>query len=178
MDKMSIYAKFVKEILSRKIRLRDDENVVLAKKCSSIIQRKLPPKLIDPGRFIIMCSIWPVKVNQALCDLGERINLMSLSLMRRLCYRDPKSNHITLTLADRFVTYPFIILEDMIVKVHNLAFITDFVILDILEDAETLLILWRLFMATGRGLIDVELGELSLRFKKLKVVLNVLESIN
>lgn len=55
---MSVYAKFMKELLSRKLELKHDENITLAEDCSSIIQRKLPPKLTDPSGFTIPCSIW------------------------------------------------------------------------------------------------------------------------
>ncbi|XP_058764328.1 uncharacterized protein LOC131637776 [Vicia villosa] len=105
MDQMSVYAKFMKELLSEKRRLRDDENVVLAEECSAIIQRNVPPKLTNPGRFTILCSIGHVKVGQALCNLGARINLMALSITRMLGCGKPKCNHMTLTLADRSVTY-------------------------------------------------------------------------
>lgn len=70
LDQIYVYAKFMNELLSGKGRLKDDENVVLEEKCNAIIQRKLPPKRIDPIRFTIPCSIGPVKVDHTLCDLG------------------------------------------------------------------------------------------------------------
>lgn len=73
---------------------------------------------------------------------------------------------MTLTLADRSVTYPYEVLIDVLVKVDNLLFPAIFVILDMLEDAETPLLLGIRFLATGRALIDVEKGELILRFNK------------
>lgn len=146
MDQMPIYAKFMKELLYQKQHLRDDKNVVLAEECSEISQRKVPPKLIDHSRFTISCSIRPVKVNQALCDLEASINLMQLSMMKRLRCGYSKSTHMTLTLADHSVTYPCGILEDVLVEVDDLVFSADFVILDILEDAKTPLILGRPFL--------------------------------
>lgn len=72
--------------------------------------------------------------------------------------------------------YPYGILEDVSIKVDKLVFPTDFVTLDMTEDTETTLILRRLFLEIGRGLIGVELWELALRFNKEEVVFNVFEA--
>lgn len=95
-----MYDKFINELLSGKRRLRDGENFFLAEECGDTIQRKPPPKLTDPGRFIIPYSIGPVKVNQSLCDLKAIINMTPLSMMRRLGCGEPKFTHMTLTLSD------------------------------------------------------------------------------
>lgn len=66
-------------------------------------------------------------------------------------------------------------MEDLLVKVDGFSFPTDLVILDMPEDTETPLILGRPFLETGMPLIDVELGNLALRFKKEQVFFNVFE---
>lgn len=68
LEQMAVYAKFMKELLNGKHKLNGDENIALAEEYSDIIQWKLPPKLIDPGRFIIPCSIGSLKICQKLCD--------------------------------------------------------------------------------------------------------------
>ncbi|MCI05514.1 hypothetical protein A2U01_0026567, partial [Trifolium medium] len=136
LEQMTVYAKFMKDLLSRKRKLRDDENIALSKECSAILQRKLPPKLKDPGSFTIPCSIGDLKTGRALCDLGASINLMPLSMMKKLNCGEPKPTKMTLTLADRSITYPYGVLEDVFVKVNNLLFPADFVILDMDEDSE------------------------------------------
>jgi len=68
-------------------------------------------------------------------------------------------------------------LEDVLVKVNDLLFPADFVILDMEEDDETPLLLGRPFLATGRALIDVEMGELILRFQNEQVVFNIFEAM-
>lgn len=103
-EQMLVYAKFMKELLNSKCKLKDDENVALAEECNAIIQHKLPPKLTDPGRFTIPFSIGSLKFGQTLCDLGASINLMSLSMMRKLNCGEPKPTKMNLTLADRSVT--------------------------------------------------------------------------
>ena len=71
LEQMPSYVKFVKDILSRKIRLSEFEIVNLTEECSAILQRKLPHKLKDPGSFTIPCKIGNSIFERALCDLGE-----------------------------------------------------------------------------------------------------------
>ncbi|XP_052182034.1 uncharacterized protein LOC127794819 [Diospyros lotus] len=54
---MPSYVKFMKEILSNKRKLEKHETVNLTEECSTILQKKLPPKLKDPGSFSIPCTI-------------------------------------------------------------------------------------------------------------------------
>ena len=56
LENMPSYAKFLKEILARKRKIEDFETVALTEECSAIIQRKLPPKLKDPGSFTVPCA--------------------------------------------------------------------------------------------------------------------------
>ena len=78
---MPSYAKFLKEILGNKRKLKDYETVRLNEECSAIIQMKLPPKLKDLESFTIPCSIGSCSFNKVLCDLGASINLMPLSIL-------------------------------------------------------------------------------------------------
>ena len=52
--------------------------------CSAIIQKSLPEKMQDPGSFTIPCEIRQVDMGKALCDSGSNINLMPLSVAKRL----------------------------------------------------------------------------------------------
>ena len=67
--------------------------------------------------------------------------------------------------------------EDLLVKVGPFIFPADFVILDMEEDKNLPLILGRPFLTTGRALIDVEAGELIMRFQNQHIVFNVFESM-
>jgi len=49
-----------------------------------IIQDKLPFKLKDPESFTIPCVIGSEIIEEAMCDLGENVSLMPLSLCERL----------------------------------------------------------------------------------------------
>ena len=131
---MPSYVKFLKEILGNKRKLEDYETVRLNEECSAIIQRKLPPKLKDPGSFTIPCSIGGCTFNKVLCDLGASINLMHLSILQKLGLDEPKPTNVSLQLDDRSITYPRGILEDVWVKVDKFIFSVDFIILDMEED--------------------------------------------
>lgn len=163
---MHVYAKFMKDLLNGRHKLKYGENISLAKECSAIIHRKLPPKLIDPNTFTILCTISSLKIGQALCDLGARINLMPISMMKNLNFGEPEPTKMTLTLDDRSITYPYGVLEDVMVRVDGLLFPIDFVIFDMPEDVETPLLLRIPFLVTWITLIDVERGKLIIKFNK------------
>nr|XP_027060713.1 uncharacterized protein LOC113687258 [Coffea arabica] len=78
------YAKFLKEIMTRKRKLEDCETIALTEECSAIIQNKLPPKLKDPGSFSIPCTIGSVDFSKALYDLGASVSLIPLTVARQL----------------------------------------------------------------------------------------------
>ncbi|XP_060961868.1 uncharacterized protein LOC133032066 [Cannabis sativa] len=170
---MPRYVKFMKEILSKKRKMEDYETVALTEECSAILQKKLPPKLKDPGSFNIPCSIGGSVETKALCDLGASINLMPLSVFKRLGLGKAKPTTVTLQLADRSLTHPRGIIEDVLVKVGKFIFPADFLILDMEEDSTIPIILGRPFLATGRALIDVQKGELKLRVQDEEVNFNV-----
>ncbi|KAJ9535713.1 hypothetical protein OSB04_un001134 [Centaurea solstitialis] len=160
---MPSYAKFMKDIISNKRKIEEQATVALTEECSAIIQNKLPQKLKDPGSFTIPVQIANSDFGRALCDLGASINLMPLTLFRKLGLGEVQSTNITLQLADRTIKYPYGVIEDVIVKVDRFYFPVDFVVLDMEEDQHIPLILGRPFLATGRALIDVEGGKLTLR---------------
>ena len=152
---MSGYVKFMKDILSKKMKLGDYETVAFSEECSAILQKKLPPKLKDPSSFTIPCAIENLVFKKSLCDLGVRINLMPWSIFKKLKLGEACSTTITLELADRSLTRPRGIIEDVLVKVDKFIFPTDFIIIDMEEDKEVPIILGRPFFATRRVLINV-----------------------
>ncbi|KAL5565150.1 hypothetical protein UlMin_028314 [Ulmus minor] len=174
---MPKYAKFLKEVLSNKRRLEGNEKVMLTEECSAILQRKLPQKLKDPGSFTIPCTIGDFEFDKVLCDLGASINLMPLSIFRKLGLGEVKPTTVTLQLADRSIKHPRGIIEDVLVKVDKFIFPADFIVLDMEEDREVPLILGRPFLATGRTLIDVHQGKLILRVQDEQVTFNVFEAM-
>ena len=76
LEKMPGYVKFMKDVMSKKRKLGDYEIIALSEECTTILQKKLPPKLRDPGSFTIPSAIGNAVFERALCDLGASINLM------------------------------------------------------------------------------------------------------
>ncbi|KAJ9170746.1 hypothetical protein P3X46_018829 [Hevea brasiliensis] len=173
LSQMPSYAKFLKEILSNKRKLEDHETVALTEECSAILQRKLPPKLKDPGSFSIPCHIGESCSTKALCDLGASVSLMPLSIYEKLNMGDLKSTHISLQLGDRSIKYPEGILENVPLKVGKFYIPVDFVILDMEEDSNIPIILGRPFLATAGALIDVKGEKLTLRVGEEQLVFNI-----
>ncbi|MCI35561.1 hypothetical protein A2U01_0056782, partial [Trifolium medium] len=123
----------------------------------------------------IPCSIGNLHVRRALCDLGSSINLMPLSMMKCIPGAVAKPTKMQLSLADRSITYPHGILQDVLVRCAEFVFPADFVTLDMEEDADVPLLLERPLLATGRALIDVEMGELMFRLDDEQVCFKVFE---
>ena len=94
-NQMPNYAKFLKEILSKKMKIAEERIVNLTATCSAVIQQKLLEKMKDPGSFTIPCSIGNYEFKKALCYSGASINLMPLSVVQRLSLGVlTPSNHI------------------------------------------------------------------------------------
>ncbi|XP_070003386.1 uncharacterized protein [Nicotiana sylvestris] len=79
-SQMTTYAKFLKDILTKKRKIEETSVVKLIEHCSAILQNKLPQKCEDPGSFTISCSLGTLKFDKSLCDSGASINLMPLSI--------------------------------------------------------------------------------------------------
>ena len=74
-NQMPNYAKFMKEILSKKKKNAEEGVVNLTATCSAVIQRSLPTKMKDPGSFTIPCSIGKYEFKKALCDYRSQQQL-------------------------------------------------------------------------------------------------------
>ncbi|XP_050908239.1 uncharacterized protein LOC127121850 [Lathyrus oleraceus] len=158
---MLLYAKFLKEILSNKKKLEDDETVTLNAECSAIIQNNMPHKLKGPGSFSIPYVIGKFVIDKALCDLGASVSLMPLSICGRVKLGELRPKIIYLQLADRSVKYPIGRLENIPVQVDQFFVPTDFIIMDIKEDSNIPIILGRPFLATVGAIIDVKQGKMT-----------------
>ena len=153
----------MKEILSRKRNIDEEGIVSLIATCSTVIQNSILVKMQDPGSFTIPCEIRHADVGKALCDSGASINLMPLSVAKRLSLGELTPTTMTLQMANRTLAHPEGILEGVLIKVGKFIFPVDFVVIDIKEDKQVPLLLGRPFLATGAALIDVKKGELTLR---------------
>ena len=173
------YAKFLKELCTNKRRIKEHEIVALSEEVSAVLQRKLPPKLKDPGSFTIPCTIGTTRFERVLLDLGASINLMPYSVYKTLNLGELKETKVTIQLADRSLKYPRGLLEDILVSVDGLILPVDFFVLD-MEDApmpiSLPLILGRPFMCTARTKIDVFEGALTMTVLGETVSFNISEA--
>nr|GFA57727.1 reverse transcriptase domain-containing protein [Tanacetum cinerariifolium] len=87
-------------LLSNKEKLQELANTPLNENCSAVILKKLPEKLGDPGKFLIPCGFSELKC-KALADLGASINLIPLSVWKKLGLPDLIPTQMTLELANR-----------------------------------------------------------------------------
>nr|GEU92040.1 reverse transcriptase domain-containing protein [Tanacetum cinerariifolium] len=109
----------------------------------------------------------------ALADLGASINLMPFSVWKRLPLPDLTPTCMTLELADRSISRPVGVAEDVYVKVGSFHFSADFIVVDFDAAPRVPLILGRSFLKTERALIDVFDGELTLRVGKEAITFNL-----
>ncbi|GJV64498.1 reverse transcriptase domain-containing protein [Tanacetum coccineum] len=109
----------------------------------------------------------------ALADLGASINLMPLSVFEKLNRQGLTKTRMVLELADRSISTPTGIAEDVFVKVGTFYFPADFVVVDYDADPRVPLILGRPFLRTARALIDVHGEEMTLRHDDQSVTFKV-----
>ncbi|GKB46296.1 reverse transcriptase domain-containing protein, partial [Tanacetum coccineum] len=166
------YQKMLKSPLSNKEKLIELENTPVSKNCSTVILKKLPEKLGDPGKFLIPCGFNELKC-KALADLGASINLMPLSVWKELGLPKLIPTQMTRELANRDICTPKGIARDVFVPVGKFTFPADFVIVDYESDPHVPLILGRPFLRTTHALIDVHGEEMILCDGNERLILNM-----
>ena len=110
-------------------------------------------------------------------DLGASINLIPLSMLKKIGEIEVRPTGMTLQLADRSIKHLYIVVEDLLVKVDKFLFPVDFVVMDIEEDVDVPLILGRPFMKTAKVIIDVDKGKLKVCVENEEVSFNVFEAM-
>ncbi|GJU05453.1 reverse transcriptase domain-containing protein [Tanacetum coccineum] len=160
---MSKFAPMFKKMLNNKDKLIELTKTPLNENGSAIVLKKLLEKLGDPGRFLIPCDFSEFDNCLALAYLGASITLMPLSIWKKLGLPGLNDTKMVLELADRTISKPTGVAENVFVKVGKFYFPTDFVVLDFIADPRVPLILGRPFLKTARALIDVYEGEIILR---------------
>nr|GEZ41044.1 reverse transcriptase domain-containing protein [Tanacetum cinerariifolium] len=176
MDALILMPKFAstqKALIGNKEKLSEMTRTPMNEHCSAVILDKLPRNLGDPGKFLIPCEFPGMDECLALADLGASINLMPLFVWEGLSLLELTPTCMTLELADRSVSRPIGIAKDVSVKVGVFYFPADFVVVDFELDSRVSLILWRCFLKTGRALIDVHKGELTLRIENESITYNL-----
>nr|GEZ39651.1 reverse transcriptase domain-containing protein [Tanacetum cinerariifolium] len=174
---MPKFASTLKALIGNKEKLSETARTSMNEHCSMVILNKLPRKLGDPDKFLIPCEFQGIDECLALADLGATINLMPLSMWEGLSLSELTPTCITLELVDRSVSKPIGIAKDVSVKVGVFHFPADFVVVDFEPDPRVSLILRRCFLKTGRALIDLYKGELTLRIGNEAITYNLDQTV-
>nr|GEY56075.1 reverse transcriptase domain-containing protein [Tanacetum cinerariifolium] len=114
---MPKFAPMFKKLLNNKDKLIDLTKTPLNENCSAVVLKKLPEKLGDPGPFLIPCDFLEFNNCLALADLGASINLMPLSIWKKLRLPTLNNTKMVLKLADRTISKPTGVAENVFVKV-------------------------------------------------------------
>nr|GEU54124.1 reverse transcriptase domain-containing protein [Tanacetum cinerariifolium] len=139
-----------------------------------VVQSESPILLLSQLILLSIILLFLQKVEcLALADLGASINLMPLFVWNKLSLPDFSLTCMTLELADHSISHLVRVAEDVYVKVGTFHFQVDFVVVDFDADPRVPLILGRSFFKTGRALIDVFEGELTLRVGKEAITFNL-----
>nr|GEV49455.1 reverse transcriptase domain-containing protein [Tanacetum cinerariifolium] len=144
----------IKTLLTNKDKLFELARPPLNDHCLAVLLKKFPEKLGDPCKFLIPCDFSRMDECLDLADLGASINLMPLSVWNKLSIPELSPTCMTLELADRSISHPVGVAEDVFVKVGTFHFPADFVVVDFDADPRVPLILKRSFLKTERALID------------------------
>ncbi|GKE93425.1 reverse transcriptase domain-containing protein, partial [Tanacetum coccineum] len=154
---MPRFAPTIKDLLMNKEKLLELMKIPLNENCSAMLLKMLP------GNEDMLCldRSWCKHKSNAPFNL-ERLSLPELSLTR-----------MTLELADRSITYPKGLAEDVYVKLGKFYFPANFIVVDFEADPQVPLILGRSFLKTGRTLIDVYEGEITLCVDNAVVTFNL-----
>nr|GEZ38385.1 reverse transcriptase domain-containing protein [Tanacetum cinerariifolium] len=122
---MTKFAPMFKKLLNNKDKLIELTKKPLNENCSAVVLKKLPEKLGDPGRFLIPCDFTGLDNCLALADLGASINLMPFSIWKKLRLPTLNDTKMVLELADRTISKPTGVAENVFVKVEVLGFTDD-----------------------------------------------------
>ena len=175
-----MYAKFLKELCTKRKRISNKEVVRVSENVSAILQRKLPTKCKDPGSFTIPCVIGNTRFKHAMLDFGASINVMPYSVYASMNLGELKHDEVIIQLADRSNAYPKGVLEDVLVQVDHLIFLADFYVLemeDLAHSPPLPLLLGRPFMKITQTKINVAKGALTMEFCGGMIKFNVSESV-
>ncbi|GJV46217.1 reverse transcriptase domain-containing protein [Tanacetum coccineum] len=146
---MPKFASMFKSLLNNKEKLFDLDKTPVNENCLAVILKKLPEKLGDPDKFLIPCDFQGMVECSALADLGASINLMPLSVWKQISLPKLTSTRMTHELADRSITRPKGVAEDVFVKVGKFYYPANFVVVDYDANPRVPLILKRPFLRTA-----------------------------
>ncbi|GJX20238.1 zinc knuckle CX2CX4HX4C containing protein [Tanacetum coccineum] len=138
------YVKPMKDLVANKPKTKEDEEI------------RMNPRRLD--------------FNNALADLRASINIMPLSMNKRLGMGKLEPINMVIEMADNTKCTPKGIIENLLVKINKFIFLVDFVILDMVKDFRMAIILGRPFLATTHAKVDIFRKSISLEVGNEKVI--------
>ncbi|XP_050895475.1 uncharacterized protein LOC127102101 [Lathyrus oleraceus] len=117
----------------------------------------------DRGVVTIPCTNGDRSFKKPLIDLGASVSLIPLSIYKKLGIGVVQDTRMTLQFADHSAKKPYGIVDNVLVNIDKFVFPMDFVILEMPKDEDIHLILGRPFLETGRCLIEIEEGTMTLK---------------
>ncbi|XP_052621033.1 uncharacterized protein LOC111901199 [Lactuca sativa] len=169
------YAKFLKDLCTKKRKLKANEKIQVNANVSAVIQKKLPPKCKDPGIFSIPCTISDLHVESAMLDLGASINEMPYSVFQSLNVGPLEETGVIIQLADKSSVSPRGVLEDVLVQVNQLVFPADFYVIDLEEKTPSKSSM--ILLHTAHTIIDVHKGKITMEFDGETIHFNIFEAM-
>ncbi|KAL4290663.1 hypothetical protein GQ457_14G026970 [Hibiscus cannabinus] len=169
LQQMPNYAKFLKDMVTRKKRIEEFETAPATETCLALMHNKVPAKKKDPDSFTVECLIGHNYPTKALCDPGASINLMPKYVFQKLGIGEAKPTTVMLQLADHSYVQPKGKIEDILVQVDKFIFPADFLILDCEADEYAPIILGRPFLSTSRAVIDFDDDEITFKVENNNV---------
>jgi len=100
------YAKFLKDMCTKKRKMNVPKKVFLATNISEILSGPILVKYKDPRCPTIFYTIGQTKIRRALLDLGASINLLPLSVYQQLGLGELSPTRVNIQFADRSVKVP------------------------------------------------------------------------
>ncbi|GJY71621.1 reverse transcriptase domain-containing protein [Tanacetum coccineum] len=140
------------------------------KTCEGPLTPLVPTPLEDPGKFLIPCALQELDRSSALADSEASINLLPHSIYKQLGLEALTPTRMTLELANRSITHPMGIAEDVVVSVDGFTFLANFVMVNFEPDPRVPIILGKPFLHTIKALIDLYEETLTLRVGKEELV--------
>ncbi|KAL4296753.1 hypothetical protein GQ457_12G015020 [Hibiscus cannabinus] len=134
LQQMLNYAKFLKDMVTRKKRIEEFETDAATETCLALMHNKVPAKKTDTGSFTIDCLIGHNYPTKALCDPGASINSMPKYVFQKLSIGEAKPTTVMLQLADHSYVQPEGKIKDILVQMDKFILPADFLILDYQEE--------------------------------------------
>jgi hypothetical protein len=159
LSRIPLYANFLKNILS-KGRKEDKETLASPKESGDIFLERSTPEYRYPGSFSIPCTIGKESIKNARCDLGVSVNLMPLSLFKKIGVGKLEPAEHTLVLFDHSTVDPAGYVSNLPVKIGGTIIPVDFMVVNAKEDPQFPILFGFPFLVVSGAFIDALNGRI------------------